>query len=56
MIARLKEDTGKARMDRLDRRAATRIFSDWKIWYGVLMYMGEKMRDDERRWRGKLRG
>ena len=27
-------------MDILNRRSAKRIFSDWKIWCGVLMYMG----------------
>jgi cyanate permease len=27
-------------MDILNRRSAKRIFTDWKIWCGVLMYMG----------------
>jgi MFS family permease len=40
LLHRLSMDTGEARMDVLDRRAAKRIFSDWKIYCGTLMYMG----------------
>jgi cyanate permease len=40
LIHRLSLDTGEARMDVLDRRAAKRIFSDWKIYCGIMMYMG----------------
>ncbi|KAK3065792.1 hypothetical protein LTS18_002390, partial [Coniosporium uncinatum] len=27
-------------MNRLDRRATRRVFGDWKIWCGTLMYIG----------------
>jgi hypothetical protein len=37
---RLASVTGLANMDKLDKRAARRIFSDWKIYCGTLMYMG----------------
>jgi cyanate permease len=40
LLRRLRSDTGLARMDHLDKRAAKRIFSDWKIYVGILMYMG----------------
>lgn len=40
LVARLMADQGEARMDRLDRRAAKRAFSDWKIYCGIFMYMG----------------
>ncbi|KAJ4984912.1 transporter-like protein [Stagonosporopsis vannaccii] len=40
LIARLSSDTGDAVMNRLDKRAARRIFSDPKIWLGVLAYFG----------------
>lgn len=40
LIARLSTDTGDAVMNRLDRRAARRIFTDPKIYLGVLMYFG----------------
>ncbi|KAF2266179.1 MFS general substrate transporter [Lojkania enalia] len=40
LIARLSSDSGDAVMDRLDKRAAKRIFSDPKIYLGVLAYFG----------------
>ena len=40
LIKRLSIDSGEARMDVLNRRSAKRIFSDWKIYCGILMYMG----------------
>ncbi|KAL1650156.1 hypothetical protein SLS61_006078 [Didymella pomorum] len=40
LIARLSADTGDAVMNRLDKRAARRIFSDPKIYLGVLAYFG----------------
>lgn len=40
LIARLSADTGDATMNRLDKRAARRIFSDPKIYLGVLAYFG----------------
>jgi hypothetical protein len=36
LIRKLRVDTGDARMDRLDRKSAKRIFLDWKIWCGTL--------------------
>ncbi|KAF1810641.1 MFS general substrate transporter [Eremomyces bilateralis CBS 781.70] len=39
LLARIQADTGDARMDRLDRRSAKRIFTDWKIYCGILMYI-----------------
>lgn len=41
LIARLSSDTGDAVMNRLDKRAARRIFTDPKIWLGVLAYFGK---------------
>lgn len=40
LLKRLALDVGEARMDILNRRSATRIFTDWKIWCGTLMYLG----------------
>jgi len=40
LIARLASDAGDANMNRLDKRATKRIFSDWKIYCGVVMYFG----------------
>jgi cyanate permease len=40
LIKRLSIDCGEARMDVLNRRSAKRVFSDWKIYCGILMYMG----------------
>lgn len=40
LIARLAADAGEARMNRLDKRAAKRIFGDWKIYCGTVMYLG----------------
>ncbi|GAB7357005.1 hypothetical protein MBLNU459_g7834t1 [Dothideomycetes sp. NU459] len=40
LVARLAADTGDATMNRLDKRAAKRIFSDWKIYCGIVMYFG----------------
>jgi len=40
LVARLTLDAGEAQMNRLDKKAAKRIFSDWKIYCGVIMYMG----------------
>jgi sugar phosphate permease len=40
LLSRLKEDAGEAVMNRLDKRAAKRIFGDWKIYCGIIMYFG----------------
>ncbi|KAK8039987.1 hypothetical protein PG993_008398 [Apiospora rasikravindrae] len=40
LVRRLAADTGAARMDRLDRRAARRIATDWKMYAGTLAYFG----------------
>lgn len=40
LVARLAQDHGEARMDHLNKRAARRVFSDWKIYCGILMYLG----------------
>lgn len=40
LIKRLRADGGEARMDTLNRRSAKRICGDWKIYCGILMYMG----------------
>jgi hypothetical protein len=41
LIARLGTDTGDAVMDRLDKRAARRVFTDPKIYLGTLAYLGK---------------
>lgn len=43
LIARLSADTGDAVMDRLDKRAAKRIFSDPKIYLGTAAYFGKNL-------------
>ncbi|ORY12692.1 major facilitator superfamily domain-containing protein [Clohesyomyces aquaticus] len=40
LIARLSADSGDAVMNRLDKRAAKRIFGDAKVWLGTLAYFG----------------
>lgn len=40
LLARLRADTGDARMDRLDKRATRRILLDPKIYLGTFAYMG----------------
>ncbi|KAL1953680.1 hypothetical protein VTO42DRAFT_2391 [Malbranchea cinnamomea] len=40
LLARLMEDNGDVRMDRLDKKALKRCFMDPKIYLGVLMYFG----------------
>ncbi|KAF6234434.1 hypothetical protein HO173_007467 [Letharia columbiana] len=40
LIRRLSEDAADARMDRLDSKARRRAFGDWKIYIGILMYLG----------------
>ncbi|THZ10661.1 MFS general substrate transporter, partial [Aureobasidium pullulans] len=40
LTSRLQTDSGEAIMNRLDKAATKRIFSDWKIYTGVIMYMG----------------
>jgi hypothetical protein len=42
LIARLSADTGDAVMNRFDKRAATRIFSDPKIYLGTIAYFGKR--------------
>jgi cyanate permease len=39
-MARLQADQGEAKMNRLDKAAVRRTFSDWKIYIGVFQYMG----------------
>jgi hypothetical protein len=43
LIARLNADTGDAVMNRFDKRAAKRIFSDPKIYLGTAAYFGKDM-------------
>ncbi|MCJ1438832.1 hypothetical protein MMC27_008222 [Xylographa pallens] len=40
LLLRLREDVAEARMDRLDKKATRRVFSDWKIYVGTIMYFG----------------
>ena len=40
LVARLSSDVADAKMNRLDRPAYKRIFGDWKIYCGILMYFG----------------
>lgn len=40
LVARLSADVADAKMNRLDSAAYKRIFSDWKIYCGILMYFG----------------
>ena len=40
LIARLSADVADAKMNRLDKPAYKRIFTDWKMYLGVLMYFG----------------
>ncbi|KXT14004.1 hypothetical protein AC579_8863 [Pseudocercospora musae] len=40
LVARLTTDVADAKMNRLDKKAVKRIFSDWKIYCGTLMYFG----------------
>lgn len=40
LAARLHEDDKGATMNRLDKRSLKRIFSDWKIYVGGVMYFG----------------
>ena len=40
LIARLAADVADAKMNRLDGAAYKRVFSDWKVYLGVLMYFG----------------
>lgn len=40
LVARLAADAKDVRMDRLDRAAAKRVFGDWKIYAGIVMYFG----------------
>lgn len=40
LLTRLSTDVADAKMDRLDRPALKRIFSDWKIYISILMYLG----------------
>jgi hypothetical protein len=39
IIARLADDVSDARMDRLDKAAAKRVFTDWKVYTNIIMYM-----------------
>ncbi|RFU35367.1 hypothetical protein B7463_g954, partial [Scytalidium lignicola] len=40
MLRRLAHDVGPAKMDHLDKRAIKRILSDWKVYVGIVMYLG----------------
>ena len=40
LVARLSTDVADAKMNRLDRPAIERIFSDWKIYVSIVMYLG----------------
>ena len=37
LLRRLREDVAEARMDRLDKKATRRVFSDWKIYVGYVI-------------------
>ena len=39
VIARLAEDVSDARVDRLDKSTAKRVFTDWKVYTNIIMYM-----------------
>jgi hypothetical protein len=34
LLDRLREDTGVANMNRIDKNSTKRVFGDWKIWVG----------------------
>lgn len=36
LLLRLRNDVAEAKMDRLDKKATTRIFRDWKIYVGYV--------------------
>ncbi|MCJ1475634.1 hypothetical protein MMC13_004297 [Lambiella insularis] len=40
LLSRLRDDVAEARMDRLDKKAVRRVFGDWKIYVGTIMYFG----------------
>ena len=40
LIARLATDVADAKMNRFDKPAVKRIFTDWKMYCGILMYFG----------------
>lgn len=40
LVKRLSEDVGVARMNKLDKRSAKRIWTDWKIYCSIIMYFG----------------
>ena len=40
VILRLSVDVADAKLNRLDKRAVRRIFTDWKVYISILMYMG----------------
>ncbi|KAI9677626.1 MAG: hypothetical protein M1817_006581 [Caeruleum heppii] len=40
LARRLDDDGANARMDRLGSKTVFRILGDWKIWVGILMYIG----------------
>ncbi|KAL8739062.1 MAG: hypothetical protein Q9181_000244 [Wetmoreana brouardii] len=40
VIHRTDEDIAGATLDHLDAESARRIFFDWKIWTGIVMYLG----------------
>jgi hypothetical protein len=39
VLARLSVDMVDARMDRLDKSAAKRVFTDWKVYINIIMYI-----------------
>lgn len=43
LIARLAADVADAKMNRLDNAAYKRVFGDWKVYLGVLMYFGKSV-------------
>ena len=38
LTRRLREDAAEAKMDRMDKKAARRVFSDWKVWIGYVYW------------------
>lgn len=42
LLARLRRDTGAAKMSRLDKKAGMRCVKDWKIYLSVISYFGSE--------------
>lgn len=40
LLCHLQEDAAEAKMDRLDTKSKLRVFGDWKIYTGIIIYFG----------------